>query len=324
MTQKDKQYMQLALAEAQKAFDLGEVPVGAVVVYADKVIARAHNRRRTENDACAHAELLALREAGKKLSRWQLSGCTLYVTLEPCPMCAAACIQARLSGVVFGAFDAAAGGCGSVYKLTADTRLGPYVPVTGGVCGEECRALLAEFFAQRRKNEEKPMQDDYICKIATVQELDARWDVLVERYGGETDNWLIWRKGARADLLAGDAIVYFGLLGGRIICEATAMLNPAAVEESDGLVDEKTAYLKAFRTDEPYQGQGYFSRLFRFMLDDLTKRGYTRVTLGVEPTETKNKAMYAHYGFREYIKTTREAYPDGTPVVVEYYARPLG
>ena len=112
-------------------------------------------------------------------------------------------------------------------------------------------------------------------------------------------------------------------LDGEIICEATAVIDPEPARRSRGLVDEQTAYLEAFRTNEPFMGQGYFSRLFAFMLEDLRRRGYRRVTLGVETNDMKNKAIYTHYGFTGYLTTEQERYPDGTTVEVEYYAKTL-
>ncbi len=118
-------------------------------------------------------------------------------------------------------------------------------------------------------------------------------------------------------------IPYYGLLDGKIICECTAALSPSIVLNSENLVDEKTAYLTAFRTISEYQGQGYFSKLFKFMIEDLKNRGYERVTLGVEPKEKKNKEIYFKYGFNEHIRNSKEVYPDGTEIDVEYYRKYL-
>ncbi len=142
--------MRLALEQAAAALEAGEVPVGAAVARDGELISLARNEREAQRDVSAHAELLALRRAGEALGRWQLEGCTLYVTLEPCLMCAAAAQQARLRAIVFGAFDEKAGGCGSVYHIPADERLGPPVAVTGGLLAEESRALLRRFFCGRR------------------------------------------------------------------------------------------------------------------------------------------------------------------------------
>lgn len=143
-------WMQQALALAREAASAGEIPVGAVVVKDGAVIACARNEKETSHDATAHAEVLALRRAGHSLGHWQLSGCTLYVTLEPCPMCAAAIAQARPDLVVFGAFDDAMGGMGSVYALHSDARIRSNTPAIGGVLSEESQALLRDFFSSRR------------------------------------------------------------------------------------------------------------------------------------------------------------------------------
>ena len=144
--------MRLALAEAAAAGDRGEIPVGAAVVFEGEAIAVAGNRRESANDPTAHAEMLALRAAAAKLGRRRLTGCVLYVTLEPCPMCAGAIALARPDAVVFGSWDSRAGCCGSVYRLTEDPALGlGIVPSHGGVLADECAALLNQFFSSRRQ-----------------------------------------------------------------------------------------------------------------------------------------------------------------------------
>ena len=142
--------MRAALGEAAQALALGEVPVGAVVVRDGEIVARAHNERETGGDPTAHAEVLAIRRAARALGRRRLSDCTLYVTLEPCPMCAGAIAMARLGKVVFGAYDERAGCCGSLYALTEDAAFGAVIPSSGGLLEEECRALLDRFFAAKR------------------------------------------------------------------------------------------------------------------------------------------------------------------------------
>ena len=146
-------WMRKALELAQEAAAAGEVPVGAIVVKEGQIIACARNEKEALHDATAHAEILALRRSGQALGHWQLSGCTLYVTLEPCPMCAGAIMQSRLSRVVFGAYDGRAGCCGTLYNLPGDDRFPVHVDVEGGVLREECAALLTEFFRSRREEE---------------------------------------------------------------------------------------------------------------------------------------------------------------------------
>ena len=145
-------YMREALKAAKEAAERSEIPVGAVVVKDGQIIAAAGNRRETWRDPTAHAEMIALREAARALSTWRLSGCTLYVTLEPCPMCVGAIALARPDAVIFGADDPKSGCCGSVYRLTEDPALHlGAVPAFGGVLAEECAALLIEFFQKKEK-----------------------------------------------------------------------------------------------------------------------------------------------------------------------------
>ena len=142
--------MGLALEEAAAAVAHGDVPIGAVVVHGGEVIARRHNERELRHDPTAHAEVLALSDAARRLGSWRLTEATLVVTLEPCPMCAGALVAGRLGRVVFGAPDLKAGACGSLYNLCADPRLNHEVAVTPGVRADECATLLTGFFAERR------------------------------------------------------------------------------------------------------------------------------------------------------------------------------
>jgi tRNA(adenine34) deaminase len=149
----DVYFMREALKEACRAFELDEVPVGAVVAMGGKIIARAHNLRETSQDATAHAELLAIRKACEAVGSWRLNGCSLYVTLEPCPMCAGAVILSRLDRLVFGAFDPKAGACGSLLNLPADGRFNHRPEVVAGVLAGECGEILKNFFRARRTQE---------------------------------------------------------------------------------------------------------------------------------------------------------------------------
>lgn len=144
------EHMKAALVQAKAALDAGEVPVGAVIVRDGQVIACAHNEREALGDPTAHAEVLALRRAAKLLGRRRLSDCTLYVTLEPCPMCAGAIVMADLGSVVYGAADAQAGCAGSVYALPEDPAFGRKIPCMGGLMEGECREILDTFFSERR------------------------------------------------------------------------------------------------------------------------------------------------------------------------------
>lgn len=150
ITEIDEKFMREALAEARAAAVVGEVPIGAVVVRAGEIVARAHNRRELDQDPSAHAEFAALCAAAQSLGRWRLSDCTVYVTLEPCCMCAGLMVNARVGRCVYGAADAKAGALGSLYDLNADSRLNHRFNVTAGVLADECRAVLSGYFAGLR------------------------------------------------------------------------------------------------------------------------------------------------------------------------------
>ena len=144
-------FMREALTEAKKALEKGEVPIGAVVVLDGEIIGRGHNLRETEDDPTAHAEIVALREAGKNKKGWRLTGATLYVTLEPCPMCAGAMLLSRIHRVVYGADDPKAGAAGSLLNILQFPGFNHEVKIIGGVLAEEASELLQEFFRQKRK-----------------------------------------------------------------------------------------------------------------------------------------------------------------------------
>ncbi len=146
----DEKFMQAAIREALAASDEDEVPVGAVVVHQGRIIGRGYNQRERLQDPTAHAEMIALTAAASALSSWRLEACTMYVTLEPCPMCAGAIVQSRLPRLVFGARDPKAGACVSLYSITQDERLNHYVDVVGDVMARDCGAMLTDFFANQR------------------------------------------------------------------------------------------------------------------------------------------------------------------------------
>jgi len=147
-----EQWMREAIAEARAAVAIDEVPIGCVIVHepTGRVIGRGYNRRETERDPTAHAEILAMREAAQALSDWRVLDCTLYVTLEPCPMCAGAIVNARIPRLVYGCDDPKAGAVRTLYKLCEDERLNHRVSVTSGVLAEECAQLLRDFFRTQR------------------------------------------------------------------------------------------------------------------------------------------------------------------------------
>jgi tRNA(adenine34) deaminase len=145
--------MKEALAEAEKAAALGEVPVGCVIVIDGKIVGRGGNRRESAHDPTAHAEILAIREAAQAISGWRLVGSTLFVTQEPCPMCAGALVNARVERLVFGCDNPKAGAVKTLYQLVEDPRLNHRMTVTGGVLAAECGALMSEFFRKLRSGE---------------------------------------------------------------------------------------------------------------------------------------------------------------------------
>ena len=146
-------YMRQAIAEAKKAFEKDEVPVGAIIVYDNKVIAKAHNQREMLLDPTAHAEMIAITQASAYLQNWRLSDTTVYITLEPCTMCAGALVQARVKNLVYGAKDEKQGACESTVNLVNDPRFNHRINVISGVLEDECSLLLKQFFLEKRRND---------------------------------------------------------------------------------------------------------------------------------------------------------------------------
>lgn len=149
-TDQDRRYMQLALRQAALAPAMREVPIAAVLVRNDEVLAIAHNTRETSQDPTAHAEMIVIRRAAEQLQTWRLTDTTIYVTLEPCPMCAGAIVHSRIARLVFGAWDPKAGACGSIFDIPASRRLNHQVEVVGGILEQESQALLQSFFRHLR------------------------------------------------------------------------------------------------------------------------------------------------------------------------------
>lgn len=163
--QQQEKYMKEALRQAKKAYALGEVPIGCVIVYEDKIIARGYNRRNTDKNTLAHAEITAINRASKKLGDWRLEGCTLYVTLEPCQMCAGAIIQSRITKVVMGAMNPKAGCGGSILNILERPEFNHQAEVERGVLEEECSRILQDFFKGLRirnklEKERKKQQEE--------------------------------------------------------------------------------------------------------------------------------------------------------------------
>lgn len=153
----DEKYMAQAIRQAKKAAAIDEVPIGCVIVHEDKIIARGYNRRNIDSSTLAHAEIMAIKKASKKLGDWRLEECTMYVTLEPCPMCAGAIVQARIPKVVIGAMNPKAGCAGSILDMFQVKQFNHQVEAEHGVLEEECRTMMKEFFKnlRKRKKEEK-------------------------------------------------------------------------------------------------------------------------------------------------------------------------
>jgi tRNA(adenine34) deaminase len=146
----NERYMRQAIEQAKIAEENGDVPIGAVIVYQNQIIGKAYNQREQLNDPTAHAEIIALTQAAAAMESWRLNGCTIYVTLEPCPMCAGALVLARLDRLVYGCDDPKTGACKSLYNIVQDERLNHRLEVTSGVLAEDCSKLLQDFFQRRR------------------------------------------------------------------------------------------------------------------------------------------------------------------------------
>ena len=155
----DYRYMKQAITQAKKAYKLNEVPIGCVIVYQDKIIGRGYNRRTIDKNTLAHAEMIAIRKASKKLGDWRLEGCTLYVTLEPCQMCAGAIVQARVSEVVIGSMNPKAGCAGSILNMLEMHEFNHQVKVERGVLKEECSEMLSAFFRRLRVVKKKKKEE---------------------------------------------------------------------------------------------------------------------------------------------------------------------
>ena len=149
----DEKFMEEALRLAERAAEAGEVPVGALIVKGGRILARAHNQVEALRDATAHAEMIAITQAAEALGNWRLEGADLYVTLEPCPMCAGALVLSRAARILYGADDPQAGACGSVFNIVGEKRLIHRIPVVRGVLAERASALLKDFFRSRRKGD---------------------------------------------------------------------------------------------------------------------------------------------------------------------------
>lgn len=171
----DEKYMREAIKQAKKAAAIGDVPIGCVIVYEDKIIARAYNKRNKNKTTLAHAELLAIAKASKKLGDWRLEDCTMYITLEPCQMCAGAIVQARILRVVIGSRNPKAGCAGSVLNLLQVKEFNHQVEITEGILQEECSVMLSEFFRELRriqKEKKKQLKEIEVLKESGEEKID--------------------------------------------------------------------------------------------------------------------------------------------------------
>ena len=168
----DEKYMKEAIKQAKKAYALGEVPIGCVIVYQDKIIGRGYNRRNTDKNTLAHAEITAINKASKKMGDWRLEGCTLYVTLEPCQMCAGAIVQARITEVVMGTMNPKAGCCGSILNILDMPQFNHQVHVKKGVLEETCSSLLTSFFKELRIRNKKEKEIAKNKKMQSRKQVD--------------------------------------------------------------------------------------------------------------------------------------------------------
>lgn len=164
----DEKYMKEALKQAKKAYLLGEVPIGCVIVYEGKIIGRGYNRRNTDKNTLCHAEITAIKKASKAIGDWRLEGCTMYVTLEPCQMCAGACVQARIDRVVIGCMSPKSGCAGSVINILQMEEFNHQVDMTTGVLEKDCSVMLTRFFEELRvKNKEEKLRKSESCEENT-------------------------------------------------------------------------------------------------------------------------------------------------------------
>ncbi len=161
---------------------------------------------------------------------------------------------------------------------------------------------------------------NYICRIPSREELERKWDYEISIHNNK-DEWRAWKEEFITAIESGDRISYYGFLGDEIICEGTASLTLQGYQNSARLIACDTAYLSAFRTVDKYQGQGYFSKLYKYMEADLILRGYAKLTIGVEPGEVKNMLIYFNWGFDKYIKTETETFPGGDKILINYYLK---
>ena len=262
----DQQYMQAAIIEAKKALEYDEVPVGAVIVYKGEIIARAHNLRETKQSSLAHAENLVIHQANQVLSSWQLNECTLYVTLEPCVMCAGSIIKSRLKRVVFGAYDPKGGAMGSLTNINELEGLNHHVELEGGVLAKETGALLTEFFKQQRDKQIKVKQVTTEEEFKNIKELRYNVFVLEQNVDPELE------YDEYDDLGRDDTIHIIAKQGDRVVGGIRLLLKDKTIKVGRVVVDKSMRKHKI--------GSKLMAYADRFALNN----GYNELQLGAQLT----------------------------------------
>lgn len=275
----DQQYMQAAIIEAKKALEYDEVPVGAVIVYKGEIIARAHNLRETKQSSLAHAENLVIHQANQVLSSWQLNECTLYVTLEPCVMCAGSIIKSRLKRVVFGAYDPKGGAMGSLTNINELEGLNHHVELEGGVLAKETGALLTEFFKQQRDKQIKVKQVTTEEEFKNIKELRYNVFVLEQNVDPELE------YDEYDDLGRDDTIHVIAKQGDRVVGGIRLLLKDKTIKVGRVVVDKSMRKHKI--------GSKLMAYADRFALNN----GYNELQLGAQLTAIP---FYEHCGYESY------------------------
>ncbi len=275
-----KHYMQAALEEAKIAFEKNEVPVGAIIVYQDEIIARAHNTRETTQNPLDHAEMIAIRKASEHLNTWKLNECTLYVTLEPCIMCAGSILQSRIGTVVYGTKDPKGGSFGSSINLNEVKGFNHYPYIVEGVCEKESAAILKEFFAKRRK------QAITIKQVTKEEEFnkikDVRYQVFVNEQNVDADI-----EYDEYDDLSRDDVIHL-----MAIQNETVIGTLRLIKEGKTLIVGRVAVLKKYRN------QKIGLKLMAYAETHACNHGFTALKLGAQLTAIPfyEKSGYEAYG----------------------------
>lgn len=315
----DEKYMREALKQAKKALALGEVPIGCVIVHDGKIIARGYNRRNTDQSTLSHAEITAIRKAGKVLKDWRLEGCTLYVTLEPCQMCAGAIVQARIPRVVMGSMNAKAGCAGSVINLLQMKAFNHQVEIQRDVLREECSAILQDFFREMREKQRAERAPGTLLRSLRGS---LPGYVIVE---GSEENAADIQK-----LMAGNE-AYFRLVKEEIPTleqekESYTVLPPGTGRDQKtfavfykkgkcmavldfiwGYPEEDTGFIGLFMVAADGQGKGIGKKLFRHIRKAARENGLEKLCLGCYASNEPARNFWEKQGFRTVDTREKEA-----------------